>query len=186
MMPSAPATSGRGQLHARPWASKPVPLSPNWWLRKGADPIAVEVIADPEADKCRFEIVRGARACRAAKPDVGTIKRRTGISPWTGEAIDGDYIKAEAQAGRMGQQLYAVGIKKYRDFSFRAPTAEDETAYQMAVDELAKRRPAWEAKGLIPQEPRRAGRADWAAEIVTLHPSATDCTGKGGSRPVAV
>jgi len=148
-----------------PTTGKPVPLSPNWWLRKGSDPIAVKVIADPEADRCRFQIVTSKTACKAAKPDHGTIKRGTGLSPWTGEAIDGDYVKAEAQAGRMGEQLYAVGIKMDGNFSFRAPTVEDEAAYQTAVTELAKRRPAWEAAGLIPQEPRRAGRADWAAEI---------------------
>ncbi len=150
---------------ACPVTGKPVPLSPNWWLRKGSDPIAVKVIADPKADRCRFEIVHGRNACAKAKPDQGTIRRGTAVSPWTGEAIDGDYIKAEAQAGRMGQQLYAVGIKKPGDFSFRAPTAEDEAAYQRAVAKFKKCRPAWEAADLIPNEPRREGRADWACEI---------------------
>jgi putative DNA methylase len=137
---------------ACPETGKLVPLSPNWWLRKGSDPIAVKVIADPNADRCRFEIVRGAAACKKANPDRGTVKRGTGISPWTGGTIDGDYIKAEAQAGRMGQQLYAVGIKKPGDFSFRAPTEEDEKAVQRAEHELKKRWAEWEAKGLIPTE----------------------------------
>ena len=59
----------------------------------------------------RFEIVTGAKA-KAATPDEGTISRGVGRSPWTGETIDGDYIKAEAQAGRMGQMLYAVATKR--------------------------------------------------------------------------
>jgi putative DNA methylase len=138
---------------ACPVTGKPVPLSPNWWLRKGNDPMAVRLIADPKADRGRFEIVRGRTACERAKPDKGTIKRGSAVSPWTGDPIDGDYIKAEAQAGRMGQQLYAVGIKKSGDFSFRAPTPEDEAAYQRAVEELERRHPAWEAAGLIPTEP---------------------------------
>jgi adenine-specific DNA methylase len=96
---------------------------------------------------------------------VGTIKKGTGVSPWTGDPIDGDYIKAEAQAGRMGQQLFAVGIKKQGDFTFRAPTEQDERAYQTAVEEFERCRPAWEAADLIPSEPRKAGRADWACEL---------------------
>ena len=150
---------------ACPATGKPVPLSPNWWLRKGSDPMAVRLIADPKSDHCRFEIVKGKAACERAKPDQGTVRRGTGVSPWTNETINGDYIKAEAKAGRMGEQLYAVGIKKAGDFSFRPPTAEDEAAYERAVKELKKRLPEWEAKGLIPNEPRREGRADWACEI---------------------
>ncbi len=98
---------------ACPETGKPVPLSPNWWLRKGSDPIAVRVIADSKESRCLFEIVRGTTACKKANPDKGTVKRGTGISPWTGDAVDGDYIKAEAQSGQMGQQLYAVGVRDW-------------------------------------------------------------------------
>ena len=150
---------------ACPVTGKQVPLSPNWWLRKGSAPIAIMVIADPKAERCRFEIVHGRMACMKVKPDQGTIKRGTGISPWTGETIDGDYIKAEAKAGRMGEQLYAVGTKKSAETTFRAPTVEDECAYERAVKEMQIRRPAWEVAGLVPTEPRREGRADWACEI---------------------
>ncbi len=97
---------------ACPVTSKLVPLSPNWWLHKGAGPVAAHLIADPKADRCRFEIVYGKAACTRVQPDQGTIRRGTAISPWTGEAIDGDYIKSEAQAGRMAEQLFAVGCKK--------------------------------------------------------------------------
>ncbi len=150
---------------ACPTTGKPVPLSPNWWLRKGANPTAIQVIADPKKKVCQFEIVHGRGPCTRAKPDQGTIKHGTGLSPWTGEAIDGDYIKAEAQAGRMGQQLVAVGIKRSGEFPFRAPTAEDEVVHRRALDEAEKRRAAWEARDIIPSEPRREGRADWACEI---------------------
>lgn len=150
---------------ACPSTGKPVPLSPNWWIRKGSDPTAVRVIADPSESRCRFEIVRGATACKKADPDKGTVKRGTGISPWTGETIDGNYIKAEAQASRMGQQLYAVGIKKTRDFSFRPPTQADVEAVARAEQEAKKQFPRWQSKGLIPEEPRQEGRADWSCKI---------------------
>jgi putative DNA methylase len=150
---------------ACPTTGKPVPLSPNWWLRKGPEPVAMKIIADPSTKRCRFEVVRGKAACTKIKPDQGTIKRGTGVSPWTGDAIDGEYIKAEARAGRMEQQLIAVGVKKPGAISFRAPIPADDDGNSRATRELAKRRPAWEAADLIPNEPRRAGRADWACEI---------------------
>jgi adenine-specific DNA methylase len=178
--PFYPLADERENIFAYLWArtvacpvtGKPVPLSPNWWLKKGSEPMAARLIADPKSDRCRFEIVRGKAACEKAKPDQGTVKRGTGVSPWTGDPIDGDYIKAEAQAGRMGEQLYAIGIKKAGDFSFRPPTAEDLAAYDRAVKELKKRLPEWEAKGLVPSEtvplgsktsePIRYGMSHWS------------------------
>lgn len=154
-------------IHAYIWArtvtcpvsGKPVPLSPNWWLRKGDNPVAVKLVARAEEDACRFQIVTG-KAAIAAKPDVGTVKKGVGKSPWTGDAIDGDYIKREAQAGRMGQQLYAVAVKSAGGFTFRAPTDEDLAAVKAAEKELARRLPEWEAKGLVPTELRYEGPAD--------------------------
>ena len=153
--PKAPGENIFAYLWARtvacPSTGKPVPLSPNWWLRKGSDPVAVKLIAEPGMDTPRFEIVTG-KAVAAARPDEGTISRGVGRSPWTGEPIDGDYIKAEAQAGRMGQMLYAVATKASGGFTFRAPTNEDLAAVQRAEAELARRRPEWLAKGIIPTE----------------------------------
>ncbi len=130
-----------------------MPLSPNWWLRSKDEPVvAVRLIPDERAGACRFEIVRG-REARAAQPERGTVARGTAISPWTGEAISEDYIKAEAQAGRMGAQLYAVAIQTPRGKDFRLPTEADLEAVAAAEEELRRRLPAWEAAGLVPTEP---------------------------------
>ena len=83
---------------------------------------------------------------RKDKPDEGTVKRGTAISPWTGEAIDGDYIKAEAQAGRMGQQLYAVKIRKGICIC-RSPTDEDDAVTGRTRGQ--KLWASWEAAELI-------------------------------------
>jgi putative DNA methylase len=139
---------------ACPYTGKPVPLSPNWWLRSKDEPVvAVRLIADEDADVCRFEIVRG-RAARAARPERGTVAGGEGISPWTDDPIHEDYIKAEAQAGHMGAQLYAVAIQTAQGKKdFRLPTDEDLDAVRQAEAELARRLPGWEAKGLVPREP---------------------------------
>lgn len=151
----------RGEsIHAYVWArtvacpttGKPVPLSPNWWLRQGAKPVAVRLIADPDEESCRFKILEGD-AARAANPSEGTVRRGVGRSPWTGDPIPDDYIKAEAQAGRMGQQLYAVVVKTPRGTTFRAPTADDLEAVEAAAAEVARRLSDWEAQGLVPREP---------------------------------
>jgi adenine-specific DNA methylase len=148
-----------------PTTGKLVPLSPTWWLRKGGTPIAVKVKCSPKTNRCTFDIVRGRDACARAKPDDGSVKRGTAISPWTGEAISGEYIKTEAQAGRMGDQLYAVGVKRARELDWRPPSPEDEAAYERAVKKCKDNMAKWEAQGLLPTEPRREGRADWACEI---------------------
>jgi putative DNA methylase len=153
--PKQPNESIFAYLWARtvacPATGKPVPLSPNWWLSRGDDPVAVQVIADPAWDVPQFVIKRGAEI--DFDPDAGTVSRGVGRSPWTGEAIDGDYIKAEAQAGRMGQMLYAVANKRPGTPDFRPPVAEDLEGTARAEAELARRLPAWEAAGLVPREP---------------------------------
>jgi putative DNA methylase len=169
--PKQPGESIFAYLWARtvacPTTGKPVPLSPNWWLRSGDDPVAVRLIAEPGMAEPQFEIVRGA-AARAANPDDGTISRGVGRSPWTGETISGEYIKAEAQAGRMGELLYAVATKGPGGFKFRPPGSEDLAAARRAEVALTEKRPGWLARDVIPTEPRQEGRADWAAGIYGL------------------
>ncbi len=150
--PLPPGVEGAAYLWARtvacPVTGKPVPLSPNWWLSK-SPPVAVRLLADPAWDAPRFEIYTPAEG---DAPDEGTVSRGVGRSPWTGDAIDGDYIKAEAQAGRMGQMLYAVALKRRGGFDFRAPTQTDLDAVASAEAELARKRPLWEAQDVIPME----------------------------------
>ena len=159
--PLPPDAEGAAYLWARtvacPTTGKPVPLSPNWWLSKGNDPVAVKLVAEAHMDVPQFVILKGD-AVKRTKPDEGTIGRGVGRSPWTGETISGDYIKAEAQAGRMGQLLYAIAIKKPGSgFDFRAPTADDLAAAQRAEAELARKKPGWIAQDLIPTEPFPGG-----------------------------
>ncbi len=157
---------------ACPRTGKPVPLSPNWWLSKGKTPLAVRPLVHEAWDAPRFVILRRAgdgwvpvdpasvpppfdpeTVGRGFDPDEGTVRRGVGRSLWTGEAIPGEYIKQEAQAGRMGQMLYAVALKKRGGFAFRAPTPEDLEAAARAEAEVRRRRARWEAEDLIPTEP---------------------------------
>src|SRR5690606_554598 len=83
-----------------------------------------------------------------------------GRSPWTGETIDGDYIKREAQEGRMGEILYAVALKRTGGMDFRAPTDADLRAVKAASEELKRLRPRLHADNTIPTEERFIGPSD--------------------------
>ncbi len=134
-----------------PGTGKPVPLSPNWWLQKKGGTVAVKLLAKPEWDECQFQILQGQKAIDS-NPDKGTVKNGVAVSPWTGETISGDYIKEEARAGRMGQQLYVIRVKTADGYGFRPPSEADLEAIKQAERELAVKFPEWEAKGLIPTE----------------------------------
>lgn len=137
-----------------PRTGKLVPLSPNWWLSKEADKeVAVQLVterAGQEREEIEFDIVTGSQA-RALDPDRGTVAGGDAISPWDNLAIDGDYIKAEAQAGRMGSQLYAVVVRKSDgQRKFRAPSERDLHALDQASKELQRVRVSWEQSGILP------------------------------------
>jgi len=134
-----------------PSTGKLIPLSPNWWLSKEGVPFSVHLIVEPEMENVHFEIIRGEEVSRY-DPNVGTISRGIARSPWTGETISGDYIKAEAQAGRMAQIIYALSIQTSHGYDFRAPTAIDLEAVHLADLALAESLPRWEANGLLPNE----------------------------------
>ena len=153
--PKEPGESIFAYLWARtvscPSTGKPVPLSPNWWLKPGDEPVAVQLLAGDGLDRPQFEIVTGNKV-RAASPEIGTIAKGIGRSPWTGETIPGDYIKAEAQAGRMGHMLYAIAYKGPGGLMFRLPSPNDEAGARRAGEQVDLHRINWEVEGIIPTE----------------------------------
>lgn len=154
-----------------------VPLMPDKWLCKDAGrESAVKLIIEDEdgtpLDEPRFVVVTKSKVSKidAAK---GTVKRGDGISPYDNLVIDGEYIKEEAQAGRMRQVLYAVATRNAKgDRGFRAPTQTDLDGIRAAEQELGRVRKEWESKGFIPidefplgndNRPRHYGITTWAS-----------------------
>jgi putative DNA methylase len=155
-----------------------VPLSPNWRLTGNGT--GVRVKPDTTTRRCGFEIVTNAK-----DQSEGTVARGDGLCPFPdcGRPIDGDHIKTEAQAGRMGEQLYAIVYKRRVlkttktgrkregwERGYRAPTTEDDVS-ELIAQRLADKMPLWEAEDLIPneriseglktEEPRRYGMNVW-------------------------
>ena len=140
-----------------PTTGKPIPLSPNWWLkREPADSVAVRMLpCQGDWDECRFEIVRGRQADleKQYAPSQGTIRRGNAVSPWTGDPVPGDYIKQVAQSGGMGAQLFALCVSPGRGRDYRLPTDEDLAGVDRAEAALAESWDDWLAADLIPTEP---------------------------------
>ncbi len=156
--PSQPDEQVTNYIFARtvacPRTGRTVPLASDWALRRGDKPVAVRLIterAGDPLDEPEFEIVEGAEA-RFDTKKAGTWSRGKALSPWDHLVIDSDYIKAEAQAGRMGDAMYAVAIRTAGGRGFRAPNAIDAQALAAAEAELERLLPQWEIDDVIPSE----------------------------------
>ena len=167
-----------------PYCEGLVPLSPNW--RVAPDGTGVRLAArlgdGPGAAGrvCSFEIVT-----TTAEQSAGTVARGNGMCPYSdcGRVIDGDEIKRQAQAGGMGDQLYAVVYKERARTTtktgrirekwvrrYRAPGPEDNNAAEIEA-RLAEKLLEWEAFDIVPSEsipvgnktaePQRYGMNDW-------------------------
>jgi putative DNA methylase len=159
-----------GYLWARtircPYCEGLVPLSPNW--RLAPDGTGVRLIpqlgqgpGDPKR-RCEFVVVN-----KAAEHSAATVLDGDGTCafPDCGKVIDGDEIKRQAQAGGMGDQLFAIVFKrrietrtkagkKGRDKwerGYRAPRPEDDNSAEVA-EHLAHKMEEWQALDFVPSE----------------------------------
>lgn len=182
LRPYFPLAAGEGVVAyiwanavACPRTGRLVPLMPDKWLRKTAGKeVAVRLITSldgVELTEPRFEVVEG-RAVDKVDAATGYVAGGKGVSPYDNLVIDSEYIKAEAQAGRMSQVMYAVAVKTAGGKKeFRSPTEGDLTALKDASAELARLKSDWIAAGILPsedvdpglktQEPLRFGMTSW-------------------------
>ena len=142
-----------------------VPLSPNWRLAPDGTGVRLAPhLGDgpgSESRTCTFDIVNSV-----AEQSPGTVARGDGTCPFPdcGRVIDGDAIKEQAQAGEMGEQLYAVVYKELVEVrtktgrirekwvrGYRAPRPEDDNDAEVRA-RLDEKLPEWEAFDLVPSE----------------------------------
>ncbi len=156
-----------------------IPLSPNW--RLDAQGKGIKLLPDETTGRCDFAIVDSL-----TEQSPGTVKRGIATCPFPrcGATTEKNYLSQEAQAGRMGHQLYCV---IYRDQwptrtrsgqlskrprtqrGFRAVTPEDDNTAWI-VQRLAQLQTFWEANDILPSElvpegndnrPHRYGMSPW-------------------------
>ena len=147
-----------------PYCDGLVPLSPNWRLAPDGTGVRLKPERGPGAQGrvCSFEIVKSTK-----EQSSGTVLRGVGSCPFPdcSRVIDGNEIKRQAQAGQMGEQLYAVAYKKRvkkilksgkrgKDRwvrGYRAPRPEDDNSAEIQA-RLAEKLPEWEAFDIVPSE----------------------------------
>ena len=148
-----------------PYCDGLIPLSPNWRLTSGGTGVKLKpkTAEGPNTPGrvCEFEIVE-----KAKHQSEGTVARGSATCPYPdcGRVIDGDQVKEQAQAGGMGEQLYAIVYKKLTVVKtktgkerekwvrgYRAPRGEDDVSETIAAA-LDENLPEWEALDLVPNE----------------------------------
>ena len=150
-----------------PYCKGTVPLSPNWKL--AADGNGVKLLphlGDGPGDAsryCSFAIVGSAR-----EQSEGTVKGGSATCPYPdcGRVIDGEQLKMQAKAGKMGEQLFAVVYKRRLpteftktgkpkksrwELGYRSPCPSDNNTSQVEAA-LADKLPEWEALDIVPNE----------------------------------
>jgi adenine-specific DNA methylase len=136
------------------------PLVPDWHLLKpkGGIPVVANPVVDKAAGTWTTEIRPiGVGPDALPAPPPRSYAKGKGISLFTGESIPAAWIKAQAQAGRMGSALYAVALKTPQGLKFRPPQQGDLDALAAAEEQLRQWRGDWEARNLIPTESIPAG-----------------------------
>jgi len=143
-----------------PQTGHPTPLCPDFWLARGkaGRDIAVRLeVKDYTKGIYELNIVEGDEAIKWGARS--TYKKGGAESIWGG-TFSGEYIREQAQKGKVGAMLLAVSVtvpgKPGRQF--RAPTAEDLQAVAAAEEELQRRLPSWEVADLVPNEPIFEGK----------------------------
>lgn len=143
-----------------------VPLSPNWRLTPDGTGVRLHPhqgtgVGDRQR-QVSFTVVN-----KASEQSEGTVSGGDATCPFKDCArlISGDNIKLEAQAGRMGEQLYAIVFKKkvvagYTksgkpkekwERGYRAPRPEDDVS-EIVKAKLDEKLPDWEALDILPTE----------------------------------
>ena len=138
-----------------------IPLSPTWKLDdKGT---GVQLLPDQATRACSFAIVH-----TTAEHSSGTVKGGVASCPYPdcGRSTPKGYLAQEAQAGRMGQQLYCVNYRDEWDeltkagkprkkpktrYGFRAATPQDDNTDYIR-QRLAETVQTWERDNILPNE----------------------------------
>jgi putative DNA methylase len=149
----------RRTIHCpNPACSAEIPLASQWWLaRKDKKRVALRPMPNPKTRRVDFAVVDGKEI--DFDPAQGTVSRGHAVCLVCNTSVRDSYVKAEAQADRMGHRLVAVVTTRGRGHgrNYRLATEEDLAAFrnaEQALQNLLQTPSPW-AFGLswVPEEP---------------------------------
>jgi adenine-specific DNA methylase len=148
-----------------PYCDGVIPLSPNWRLAPDGTGVRLKPLTKEGPGSpgrcCEFTIVESAK-----EQSVGTVADGDATCPFPdcARVVDGDEVKRQAQAGGMGEQLFAIVFKrrvatktktgKNREKwerGYRAPRPEDDNSVKIEAH-LADKLMEWNAHDAVPNE----------------------------------
>jgi adenine-specific DNA methylase len=137
---------------SNPLCRATIPLILQSWLCNNARrKIAFRLIRDESTKRCQVEIAHGSSI--DFEPEQGTIQQGKASCPFCNFVVDGETLRSESKAGRMGQQLLAVITTKAKSpgKDYRPASQEDLAAIQCAVETLTEHKAKY-GKGIVPDE----------------------------------
>ena len=146
-----------------------IPLSPNWWINKTKDEenqiaVKLKIPTSSEGDVCSFEIIKNPKK-EEYDPDDATDNRKDAFCPRCPRTIRGEFVKKEAQEGRMGHQLYCINTKipkgpRRKEWYFHVPTDKEIEVTHSVDSKLVEKLPKWKKQNLVPEQDYFKGFSD--------------------------
>jgi adenine-specific DNA methylase len=157
--PDADGSIPVGYLWARaincpnPTCRATIPLLRQLWVcNKSSRKVALRMIPVQTEKSCRFDLVEDAQI--DFDPSSGTVQRGNADCPFCNQVAPVEYLRSEAQQGRMSEQLMAVVLVSpgRRGKIYRAATKQDVDIFAQA-DNALKRAIAEYGTSIVPSEP---------------------------------
>ncbi len=138
-----------------------VPLSPNWNLSAKPRIIIKLIIPKDLSDtSCKFKLIENPTN-KHINNNPPTVKRGIGTCPRCKNTLTSDYIKKEAQSGRMDHQLMALSYKQQEGKKlikkFRAPNDTDLKPLNTINKFIEEKLKIWKEKAILPDEEIKMG-----------------------------
>ena len=115
--------------------------------------IKLKIPKESEGNICSFEIIKNPKKNKI-DTNFGTDVSKDAFCPRCPRTITGEYVKKEAQEGKMGHKLIFVCTKRKigrkKEWNFSLPTLEEIKSIQKMQVFLSDKKIKWEKEKIIP------------------------------------